>query len=137
MTKYNTNLAAEFHVLSVLHRLGADASLTLGNKKSVDISVVRGSGDAVTIDVKGVAGRHDWPVDNVKLASPANHFIALVSYEGKIDQPAMSPNVWVIPTPELKPFVKHYKNRTVVSRTEVRRKGEQYLNQWESVLRGS
>ena len=40
MTRYDTNLAAEFHVLSMLHRLGADASLTLGNKKAVDIIVV-------------------------------------------------------------------------------------------------
>jgi hypothetical protein len=41
---YNTNLAAEFYVLSVLHRLGFDANLTLGNKKSVDIAVIRGAG---------------------------------------------------------------------------------------------
>jgi hypothetical protein len=26
--KYNTNLAAEYYVLSVLHRLGAEANLT-------------------------------------------------------------------------------------------------------------
>jgi hypothetical protein len=39
MTKYNTNLAAEFYVLSILHRLGAEAALTLGNKKAVDINV--------------------------------------------------------------------------------------------------
>jgi len=32
--KYNTNLAAEFHVLSILHRLGLEATLTLGKKNS-------------------------------------------------------------------------------------------------------
>ncbi|MCI0428424.1 MAG: hypothetical protein L0Z46_10455 [Nitrospiraceae bacterium] len=42
MTKYDTNLAAEFYVLSTLHRLGADASLTLGHKKAVDIFVAQG-----------------------------------------------------------------------------------------------
>jgi hypothetical protein len=36
----NTNLASEFFVLSALHRLGLDAVLTLGNKKSVDIAVL-------------------------------------------------------------------------------------------------
>jgi hypothetical protein len=41
---YNTNLASEFHVLSMLHRRGAEASLTVGNKKSVDIAVVLGAG---------------------------------------------------------------------------------------------
>ena len=46
--------------LSLLHRLGpADAALSLGNKKAVDITVVRAEGGAVTIDVKGVAGRYD------------------------------------------------------------------------------
>src|SRR5687767_12079158 len=49
---YNTNLAAEFFVLSSLHRLGLTATLTVGNKKSVDVVVVRSTGDAVTIDVK-------------------------------------------------------------------------------------
>jgi hypothetical protein len=137
MTTYNTNLAAEFHVLSILHRLGADASLTLGNKKAVDIFVIRETGDAVTIDVKGVAGPYDWQVDNVKLTAPVNHFLAMVCYEGKIDQPEFSPNVWVIPTSEIEPFIKQYKNRTVVSRAEVRRNGKQYMSAWDPVLRGS
>jgi hypothetical protein len=57
---YNTNLASEFYVLSMLYRLGLDANLTLGNKKSVDITVVLGPGRAVTIDVKAVAGKMDW-----------------------------------------------------------------------------
>ena len=51
MTKYNTNLAAEFYVLSMLHRLGADAALTLGNKKAIDI-IVANEGGTITIDVK-------------------------------------------------------------------------------------
>ncbi len=38
-TKYNTNLAAEFHVLSTLHRLGHEATLTLGNKKKEKLNV--------------------------------------------------------------------------------------------------
>ena len=41
MSKYDTNLAAEFYVLSCLHRLGISANLTLGNRKGVDIVVTR------------------------------------------------------------------------------------------------
>lgn len=63
--RYDTNLASEFYVLAALHRLGADASLSLGNKKCVDITVVHEAGDTSTIDVKGVAGKHDWPVGNI------------------------------------------------------------------------
>jgi len=35
------------------------------NKKSVDIAVVRDVGDSITVDVKGLAGRTGWPVDNI------------------------------------------------------------------------
>jgi hypothetical protein len=36
---FNTHLAAEFLVMSALYRLGANALLTPGNKKTVDIVV--------------------------------------------------------------------------------------------------
>ena len=50
MAGYDTNLASEFYVLSVLYRLGMNASLTLGNKKAVDIMIARDAGDTVTIE---------------------------------------------------------------------------------------
>src|SRR3990172_7500083 len=70
MTRYNTNLASEYYVLACLHRLGATANLTLGNKKGVDIVVVRDAGDAVTVEVKGVADKYEWPADNLVSANP-------------------------------------------------------------------
>jgi hypothetical protein len=78
---YNTNLAAEFYVLSVLHRFGLDATLTLGNKKSVDIAVIKAAGSAITIDVKGLAGTTSWPVDNVTKVKE-RHFLAFVCFGG-------------------------------------------------------
>lgn len=33
---YNTGIASEYLVLSMLYRLGADAYMTMGNKKSVE-----------------------------------------------------------------------------------------------------
>lgn len=47
MSSYDTNLASEFYVLAVLHRLGISATITLGNKKSVDIVIARDAGDAL------------------------------------------------------------------------------------------
>jgi len=35
------------------------------NKKGVDIVVVRQAGDAVTVEVKGVAKRYDRPANNL------------------------------------------------------------------------
>jgi hypothetical protein len=89
LSKYETNLASEFYVLAALYRLGADASLSLGNKKAVDITVVRAAGDAITIDVKGVAGRHDWPADNISSVPRERHFVVFVSFEGKFEDPRL------------------------------------------------
>lgn len=128
--QYNTNLAAEFYVLSVLHRLGADATLTLGNKKSVDIAVVKRAGETVTIDVKGLAGTTSWPVDNVK-GSKAGHFLAFVCYGGKIAEPELAPEVWVVPSSSLKKFVYvSPKGRRVVPRSNLRRDGEKFRGAW-------
>src|SRR6266581_3735070 len=97
---YNTNLAAEFYVLSVLHRLGISATLTLGNKKSVDIVVARDAGEAVTVDVKGLAGSTNWPVDNLK-AGKEKHFIVFVTFLGRISDPSFLPEVYVVPSEEV------------------------------------
>src|SRR5712691_13040116 len=71
MSSYDTNLASEFYVLACLHRIGLTANLTLGNKKGVDV-VVRESRDAVTVEVKGLAGKYEWPVNNLVLQKPRN-----------------------------------------------------------------
>src|SRR5262245_46221005 len=104
--------------MSILHRLGADASLSLGNKKPVDITVVEGAGRALTVDVKGVAGRHDWPADNVETERDG-HFVALVSFEGHIDDPQKAPSTWIVPVTKLQPFIKQYQGRKVVSRSAI------------------
>ncbi len=74
----------------MLHRLGFDANLTLGNKKSVDIGVVLGPGHAITIDVKAVAGKMDW----------------LVSYEGQFANPLVQPRCWSLRHQEVLPLIK-------------------------------
>src|SRR5947207_15678196 len=86
---YDTNLAAEFYVLSCLHRIGLTANLTLGNKKGVDIIVARKAGDAVTIEVKGTAKKYDWVINNLTSLNPDRHFVLLVSYEDRIAQHTM------------------------------------------------
>lgn len=134
MARYDTNLAAEFHVLSCLHRIGLTANLTLGNKKGVDIVVVRDAGDAVTVEVKGVAKKYDWPANNLVTEHPANHFVALVSFEGRIDEAAMPPpRVWVVPFREVERFKRFYRNRTNVSRAAIRADGGEFENAWQLI----
>jgi hypothetical protein len=130
MTRYNTNLAAEFYVLSMLHRLGAAASLTLGNRKSVDIFIAQPDGSMLTLDVKGLVGPYDWPANNIRLPASPSHFVALLTFENKIADPLHAPKVWVLPANKLSPFMKQYKNRRVVSRSLISKKGTEYLNNW-------
>jgi hypothetical protein len=131
MTTYNTNLASEFYVLSMLHRLGCDASLTLGNKKSVDIVVVRETGEVITIDVKGLAGKTSWPVDNVKKKAH-DHFLIFVSFLGKIADHAATPEVYVVPSKRLAALVYHSPNgkRHVLQLSRMRKEGKCFQDAW-------
>ena len=133
MTAYDTNLASEFFVLSCLHRLGAEASLTLGNKKSVDIFLSKGR-RTITIEVKGVAGPYDWPAENVPKEPRRSHFIVLVSYNGKIGVPEVPPSVWVVPHGEVNRFIRQYKGRRNISRASVKRDGHAYENAWWRIV---
>lgn len=81
-----TGSGAEFYVLSCLHRMGLDAHPTLGNRKGVDIVVLRDDGDAATVEVKGHAGMYEWPAGNLRSPHPEKHFVVLVTFEEKIDR---------------------------------------------------
>jgi len=117
----------------MLHRLGADATLTLDNRKGVDLVLVRDTGDAVTLDVKGVAKRYDWPASNVEPHHPERHFVVLVSFEGQIANPAVAPRCWVVPLPELEPYLHTYGTRLDVVRSLMQEHGEQFENAWSLI----
>ena len=129
---YATNLASEFHIMSVLYRLGFDASLTLGNKKAVDIVVVLDEGRAVTIDVKAVAGRDDWLLGNHDLSDAPGHFVVLVGYEGAFVDAARPPRVWVFPAAALRSFtgVAEGQGLRYVSRKRILERAAEYENAW-------
>lgn len=133
---YNTNLAAEFHVLSVLHRRGLSASLTLGNRKAVDI-VVESRGRLFTIDVKGMASRTNWPMDNFKIKTDrrVRHFVALVTFHNKIRNPSVLPSVFLVPAEKVSAFF--YRNpkgnRQVIRYGRMRDDGQKYLEAWRQL----
>lgn len=134
MGSYDTNLASEFYVLSVLHRIGAEPSLTLANKKAIDIYVAISPDEFITIDVKGVAGRYDWPATNVRETKRTNHFYVLVSFEGLIQDPSILPSVWIIPGNRISKFIKQYKTRTNISRALVKNEGSEYRDAWYQIV---
>ena len=135
MAAYNTNLAGEFHVLSMLYRLGADATLTLGNKKSVDIAVIRPAGDAVTVDVKALAGKTGWPVDNFR-GGQKGHFLALVCFLNKIGDPTQMPEIYIVPSAEVEQFIYHAPGgRKVIPLSRMHRDdGKKYRDEWKQLL---
>src|SRR5438128_2548387 len=134
MNGYNTNLAAEFYVLSVLHRLGMSATLTLGNKKSVDIVIARDAGDALTDDVKGLAGTTNWPIDNLK-AGRAGHFIVFVTFLGKIGDPSVMPEAYIVPSERISSVSPVYRNpkgnRRVVQLRQARKLWKEFKENWD------
>lgn len=133
--KYNTNLASEFYILSVLHRLGLDAMLTLGNKKSVDLVAVNDNGVTYTIDVKGLAGKTSWPVDNVKLEK-STHLLIFVCFRGKFGDVTSLPESWVIPSNELSRFIYQAPGgRRVVQRSHLIKEAEEFKEAWHFLTR--
>ena len=54
------DLAAEFFVLSVLHRMGVEATVTFSQSDNVDITVIHESGRVLTVDVRTLRGTKEW-----------------------------------------------------------------------------
>lgn len=101
--------------------------------KFVDIAVVREAGSSVTVDVKGLAGKTGWPVDNVKEAK-REHFLVFVCYAGKISQMDVPPEVWVIPSAKLSPFVYHAPGgRKLVQRSKLVNEAEDFRHAWHLI----
>ncbi len=57
----------------------------------------------------------------------------IISFEGKITDPLLPPSAWIIPSNELEQFIRKYKTRTVVSRADVKAKGEKFLHSWSLI----
>ncbi len=130
----NTNLASEYYVLSMLYRIGADAHLTLGNKKSIDIVVTKGN-SILSIDVKGLLGTTNFPIDNWKKMHKT-HFLIFVSFKNEMNNPSALPEVYIVPSSELEKkrklliYSNPKGNRTVVPLGRLRKVGEKYRDKW-------
>jgi hypothetical protein len=95
-------LASKFYVLSVLHRLGADATLTFSQSDNVDITVVLESGNALTVDVKTLSGAREWRVADFR--ARRGHFLTFVRYPATTD-PNTPPDVYIVASQQLADFL--------------------------------
>lgn len=138
MKGYNTNLASEYYVLSMLYRQGFDAYITLGNKKGIDIILNMNDKKQLTIDVKGLQGKTLFPLDNVNdQADKPNHYVVFLSFLNKMSDPSVLPEIYILPHNDLKEIMYHNPkgNRKGINLSMLRFKAEGYRNNWEILKR--
>lgn len=105
---YNTGIASEYYILAQLYRLGYEAYVSLGNKKSIDIRIVKDE-KTVTLDVKAVQGYSSLIVNN--LAYKASHFVAFVIYNNKFEDLKFVPEVYIMSSLDVKTIEKSFKDQ--------------------------
>jgi hypothetical protein len=106
-------LAAKFFLVSVLHRLGAEATLTFAQPHGVDITAVLPSGQTLTIDVKTLPGTRNWWADSFDARK--HHFVAFVYFEEawQTPDPHVVPDIYIWPSERLRAVVSHEKRETI------------------------
>jgi hypothetical protein len=96
---FNTGIASEYLILSKFYRMELEAYMSQGNKKSVDIRVIKKDGQPISVDVKAVRGYSSLVVNNV--VAKDNHFVVFVIYNNKFEDVSVDPEIYVVPTNEL------------------------------------
>ena len=87
----------------------------------------------MTLHVKGLAGKTSWPVDNVGEAKP-RHFVALVCFLGRIHDPAVVPEVYIVPSAELQKLTYFAPGgRRVIPLSKARALGAQFWDGWKQL----
>lgn len=104
-------LAAKFYVLFVLHRLGAEANLTFAQPDNVDITVVKKSGEAFTIDVKTITGSSQWPVEQFRARK--HHFLVFIRFTQEWRDPQVAPEIYIWPSKSLQQIIAGYEESTI------------------------
>ncbi len=127
-SSHDTGTASELLVMSSLLRQSVDAFITMGNKKSIDIVIKAKSGIAISVDVKAVRDYSSIVVNNVK--SAANHFIVVVIYKGKFEDPTQLPDFYIIPSNAIAGLVKTFKAEKRLMKGDIM----QYKDIWNPLL---
>jgi len=123
----NTNLASEFLVASCLFRLGYSVTITFGHTKEVDLIVnIPGKG-LLTVDVKGLASKTNWPI--LPKLKKDNHFYVLVTYKDKFDKLVVLPEFYIIPSLEIENLITYWKNRSGITYKML--KDSKYKDAWD------
>jgi len=116
---------------SILHRLGAEASLTNAYRENVDITVVHAPGRVLTIEVKTIVGSSKWRVQ--PFSSRKHHYVAFVVYARKaMIDPSAAPDVLIVPSAQLKAVVERLRLTTVDVQNLAKELG--ISNSWQQLI---
>ena len=125
---FNTGVAAEYFILSQLYRLGFEAYISQGNKKAIDIRVIKNDNTPISIDVKAVRGYSSLVVNNVKVME--NHFIIFVIYNDKFEDVSTIPDIFIVPSIDVPSITSHFKEEKRVLKGTLK----QYKDNWNILV---
>lgn len=124
---FDTGVAAEYFVLSQIYRLGLEAYISQGNKKTIDIRVIQENGNPISVDVKAVRGYSSLVVNNVKVKE--NHYIVFVIYNNKFENVLTLPEIYIVPSIDVPSITRHFKKEKRVMKGDI----EKYQNNWNAL----
>lgn len=130
VNSYDTGIASEYYVLSLLFRQGFEAYITTGNKKSVDIRVVHND-KTLSIDVKAVQGYSSLIVNNVR--AKHNHYVIFLIYNNKFADITAMPDLYVVPSKNIESLAKTYKDQKRIFKRSI----TSYKNKWSLLFSDS
>lgn len=130
----DSNLASEYLVMSLLFRAGFRPSITLGNKKAVDIIIEDNKGGIKTIDVKGLKGTTGFPIGQKHIVRPGHYYI-FVSFLNKFKNPFSISEVYVVPSVRIKDllYLSPNKEWVEVSLSKLRSTKRQFYYKWDNL----
>ena len=132
---FDTGIASEYLVLSMLYRLGIDAYMTLGNKKSVDIWIKNDDGSDISIDVKSVRAFDSVPVGNV--VAKDNHYVVFVIYNNKLEDVLTLPEFYIVPSKYVVENRTKYDLKDGGKTYNIFKKDiKDYINRWDLLKKG-
>ncbi len=95
-TGHATGMAGEFHAMEILHRLGHQPALTLGNAKTIDILSKAPSGKIYEVSVKAIRGGGKWGIGSENYTTYDKLVFMLFWYKSFNDI-STHPETWIIP----------------------------------------
>lgn len=124
-SSFDSGAASEHLVLSCLYRLGINAFISFGNKKSIDIIIKANNGKSLTVDVKSARDYSSIVVNNV--VHLPNHFVVVVIYKKKFEIPSTMPDFYIIPSESIDGIVKSFGKELRIMKGDI----EVYKDQWQ------